>query len=237
MAATARRHYQELTVADEAAVSLDGQPQRPRCTATSALQQNRLPFGALILGLSTTLACFAFTFWLAHQDKPCKRWQFDACTQTSSARWFLASSNTVQSCVSTIDQVGLALAFFPLYCLGETTVWPMLRSQAMALDHLDEYVTAVRGSLWSTIRAVCAPRYLRSSTASIAISCTFVLALLGQANQLIVGQAYSPRVRNETYQSIVSAFPDGRHMDARIASMARQHLADLIGSRSTPAAR
>lgn len=90
-----------------------------------------------------------WTFWLARQAKPWQQWQVEPCRQNGAAEWLIWYLNEVQSWVNTVDQYRLEFVFLQLQLFGKAKAWPVLQRQPMKLDHLDDYISAVRGRIWA----------------------------------------------------------------------------------------
>ena len=141
---------------------------------------------AFVLGLCLTLACFAFTYWLSLQIFDCPAWSLD-CEVTSSVRYFVANLNQVQGVLSTVFGIGISMIAYVTYQLAETTLWPTLTTRTFELQHIDRFITAARGSLSASAKALMHVRSIQHTAVVLIVG---IIALLLQVNSTIIGYAF-----------------------------------------------
>jgi hypothetical protein len=94
----------------------------------------------------------------------------------------------------------MAAIAYAIYQLGETALWPTLAKRSYRFADIDTYLSASRGSIVSLLPALWRFRYGKSMAV---MGCVTVTTLLLQANNVIVGYAFTKQNVTTEYQSII----------------------------------
>ncbi|KAB8293078.1 hypothetical protein EYC80_007437 [Monilinia laxa] len=152
---------------------------------------------AFVIGLSLTLACFGFTYWLSLQNLTCPSWALE-CTAMTFVANPLSDLPLIQGIISLVHGLGLTCLFFVATTIAEPTLWPLLSRNSYTLISIDVYLQGMRGSLPSIIGALF---QVRDHFATVVLLCLALIAVLSQLDRAIIGQVYMLQNTTQTYQS------------------------------------
>ncbi|KAF3045061.1 hypothetical protein E8E12_006935 [Didymella heteroderae] len=142
---------------------------------------------ATVPGIVCVGAACWFTQWLSMQLPECQKWAFN-CDLSPSVRFFYRNFGLVQGIVTAIYSIGLAALAFSAHVFSESAFWPLSHQQCFSISQMDTYLEASRGSILSTLPALCMVRTLDSA---VVLLLTTFITLTPLAAAPVIGQVYS----------------------------------------------
>lgn len=107
----------------------------------------------------------------------------------------------VQGLVSTLFSTGMAAIAYAVYQLGEAALWPILAVRSLRFTDIDKYLSASRGSIISLPLALWRSR---TGQPMLVMACVAMVTLVSQANNVIVGYAFTRQNVTTEYQSVIN---------------------------------
>lgn len=141
---------------------------------------------ALLFGLGGSLACFGYTFWLSRQRFACPHWALQ-CQIASKVQLYVNNKATLQGFLSAVFGLSVFMLAYATYQMAETTIWPVVLRQSLKWKDIDVYLAASRGSIVATVEALL---NIRGSRHLVVLFIVLAVALLLQANAIIVGYTF-----------------------------------------------
>ncbi|KAK5133456.1 hypothetical protein LTR08_007698 [Meristemomyces frigidus] len=192
-APTNSRDYELLTRADHTTPPV----QSGHHALFKFLRKEPLIIVSLTLGTCGTIACFAFTFWLAQQVSDCPDWAL-YCSVSSSVKWFTTRLALVQGILATLYNIFIWMVAYATHQLAETTLWPALTTKTFTMRDIDHYLSASRGEYTASPFALWHARGGYHIGTVLVVTLT---ALLLQVDSIIVGHVFSQVPVSTTFLS------------------------------------